>query len=667
MPRPWRAASRAILAASPLERQARRGCAGARPDTVGGSQEHGLTEQKSWRRHLALERAAREIGMRLGTPQREHVAREQLRMVLLHTRFGTLAATAFAVLLALQVQHSLPALQVQGWLAAKLAVALARIVLAQAYVRWGDASPQRQRWERAMLGMLALDGLVWGLAGWRLAGEDVPLAALGVAALDGVSCIATFGLQVRLAATAAYVVPMLLPMAWGLAVRSDDIAHFAAGGQLLLLALLLATARATSQRLAMGLLLRQQADQLVAEKDAALQLARERSAERDRFLAKVSHELRTPLHGILGLARLMHLESRDPAALRRLELIENSGLHLQGLINDLLEASVIDAGAFVLHAADFDLAAELDQLAEVTALRAADKGLQFTLQSALPRPCWVRGDAARVRQVLQNLLGNAVKFTVRGGVTLAVAPCPVRGGMRMSVRDTGPGMDAAELARVFQPFQQAGKTRIADGVGLGLTIARELAIAMGGNVTAESAPGAGAVFHFDALLPPAPAPATAPAPLPAGTAAGPALPGLVLVAEDDEVNALIVGAFLDSLGVRNERVADGQQAVLRALRDDDRPDLVLMDCRMPVLDGLAATQEIRRQEHLLGLPRLPILALTAADADSDRAACQAAGMDRVIGKPFTRDQLVQALHAAGPPRPPPAAPQAHPRPGAPRS
>ena len=141
----------------------------------------------------------------------------------------------------------------------------------------------------------------------------------------------------------------------------------------------------------------------------------------------------------------------------------------------------------------------------------------------------------------------------------------------------------------------------------------------------------------------------------------------MLVAEDDEVNALIVGAFLDSLGVRNERVADGQQAVLRALRDDDRPDLVLMDCRMPVLDGLAATQEIRRQEHLLGLPRLPILALTAADADSDRAACQAAGMDRVIGKPFTRDQLVQALHAAGPPRPPPAAPQAHPRPGAPRS
>jgi len=228
-----------------------------------------------------------------------------LRMVLLHTRFGTLAATAFAVLLAMQVQGTLPAAQVQGWLALKLLVALARIGLAQAYAQWGDTSSHRSRWEGAMLALLTLDGLVWGVAGWRLSGEAVPLAALGVAALDGVSCIATFGLQVRLAATAAYVVPMLLPMTWGLAVRSDDISHFAAGGQLILLALLLATARSTSQRLAVGLLLRHQADRLVAEKDAALKLARERSAERDRFLAKVSHELRTPLHGILGCIAVM--------------------------------------------------------------------------------------------------------------------------------------------------------------------------------------------------------------------------------------------------------------------------------------------------------------------------------------------------------------------------
>jgi len=565
-------------------------------------------------------------------------------MVLLHTRFGTLAATAFAVLLALQLHGTLPALQVQAWLAVKVAVALARIALAQAYARWGDGSPQRARWEQAMLAMLALDGLVWGAAGWRLVAEPVPIAALGVAALDGVSCIATFGLQVRLAATAAYVLPMLLPMAWGLAMRGDGIAHFAAGGQLLLLLLLLATSRATSQRLATGMLLRVQADRLVAEKDAALQLARERSAERDRFLAKVSHELRTPLHGILGLARLMHLESHDPVTTRRLELIESSGTHLQGLFNDLLEASCIDAGHFLLHDEDFDLATEIDAVADVFTLRAADKGLQFHTVFDLPRPHWVRGDAARLRQVLHNLLGNAVKFTQHGSITLQVAPTPPAGSVRITVQDTGEGMGSADLAQIFQPFQQVGNDRIADGVGLGLTIAREIAVAMGGDVRVHSTPGQGSTFSFEARLPAVATPRAATAA--AAPDAGAALPRHVLVAEDDDVNALIVGAFLDSLGVRSERVADGKQAVLRALRDSERPELVLMDCRMPVMDGLAATAEIRLQERTLGLPRLPILALTAADADADRAACLAAGMDQVIGKPFTLAQLAQALRGA---------------------
>lgn len=596
--------------------------------------------------------------MRLDAAHHEVIGREQLRMVLLHTRLGTLAATVFAVLLALYMHGTVPLAQVQAWLAVKLAVAAARIALAQAYARWGDNSAQRVRWEQAMLALLALDGLVWGVAGWRLAGEAVPVAALGMAAIDGVSCIATFGLQVRLAATVAYVVPMLLPLAWGLARRSDDIAHVAAAGQLILLALLLATARATSQRLAVGLLLRHHADRLVAEKDAALQLADERRAERDRFLAKVSHELRTPLHGILGVARVMHLDAQDAVARQRLELIETSGMHLQGLINDLLETSIIDSGRFVLHASDFDLAAQVDQVAAVFALRAADRGLAFQLQMGLPRPCWVHGDAVRLSQVLHNLLGNAVKFTAHGSIALIAGPIP--GGVRMTVRDTGPGMSADELDRVFQPFQQAGATRLADGVGLGLTIAREIAIAMGGNVTAQSTPGAGAVFHFDAALPPARPPSPALAPLPGALAPGgggsDALPRLVLVAEDDDVNALIVCAFLDSLGVRNERVADGHQAVLRALRDQERPDLVLMDCRMPVMDGLAATRHIRQQERTLGLQRVPMLALTAADADADRAACLVAGLDAVIGKPFTREQLLQALRDAAPAAAPGATP-----------
>ena len=569
-------------------------------------------------------------------------------MVLLHTRMGTLAATFFALLLALHLMHnpndSLSAGQVQAWLALKLGVAAARVGLAQAYARLGAASPAWPRWQQTMLALLLVDGAVWGLAGWFLMAEPVPLAALSVAALNGVACVATFGLQVRLAATAAYVLPILLPVALGLALRGDEIAYFTSAGQLILAGLILLTARATSRQLVAGMLLRLQAEHLVAQKDAALRLAQEQSAERTRFLAKVSHELRTPLHGMLGLARLLHLEARDATVSHRLELIESSGTHLLELINDLLDVSRINAGEFALHDKAFELTALLDQVGDVFLLRASDKGLQFELRLGLARPHWVLGDAARLRQVLNNLLGNAVKFTHQGQIVLAAAPGDQPDQVHLTVHDSGDGISAADQRRIFAPFQQAGADRPSDGVGLGLTIAREIAIAMGGDISLRSGAGEGSSFSFVARLPPVAAP---PASGPA-QAQRPGLPQLVLVAEDDEVNALIVHDFLQSLGVRCEHVADGKQAVSRALRETDRPELVLMDCRMPVMDGLQATVEIRRQERILGLARLPIVALTATTTDADHQACALAGMDRVVGKPFSLAQLDQALRGAGP-------------------
>ncbi|OGB00197.1 MAG: hypothetical protein A3E25_14890 [Burkholderiales bacterium RIFCSPHIGHO2_12_FULL_69_20] len=612
-----------------------------------------------WSGPSALDRAAQEAGLQLTAVHRSQVAHEQMRMVLLHTRVGTLAATAFALMLAAYLYGKFDDAAARqallAWVVIKLIVAGARVVLAQAYARLAAAPAQHQRWQRAMLVLLAVDGLVWGVAGWRLMGEPVPMAALVVAAIDGVSCVATFGLQVRLAATAAYVLPMLLPVALGLAQRPDDIAPVTALGQLLLASLLLTTSRATAQRLATGVLLRIRADELAAEKEAALQLAREQSAERDRFLAKVSHELRTPLHGMLGLARLLHLEARDPTLSHRLELIEGSGTQLLALINDLLEVSRIDAGHFALQIGSFDLAALLDQQAELFGLRAADKGLRLDLQLALPRPCWVRGDAARLRQVLNNLLGNAVKFTHRGSITLQASPGAQPEWVRLAVSDTGEGIGAAERVRIFQPFHQTGATGPAgsttDGVGLGLTIAREIAVAMGSDIQVRSTPGGGSTFSFEALLPPAAGAAADDNAGDASAGRGHRLPGLVLVAEDDEVNVLIVGAYLDSLGVRYERVADGKQAVSRALRETDRPELVLMDCRMPVMDGLSATADIRRQERILGLSRLPIVALTATATEADHQACMAVGMDQVITKPFTPTQLADALRGAGRSRP----------------
>jgi signal transduction histidine kinase len=590
-----------------------------------------------------LNRAAAELGVVLDDDRREIVANEQLRMVLGHTRVGTLAATGFALLSAWPLHGSVPLDAVRAWLVAKVLVAVARIALAQVYRRRG--MPGSASWRHLTYGLLAVDGLVWGVAGFRLAFEPEPLTALAMAALACITSVATFGLQVRSVATAAYVAPILVPSAFGLALRGGEFGLFGAVGLMILLALQVVTAHGAQQRLAQGVLLRLQALSLAAEKEAALQLARHQSAVKSQFLAKISHELRTPLHGILGLARLVHLEQRDPAVAHRVELIETSGTHLLALINDLLDLSRIEAGRFATRDERFDLVAQCEQVTDVFAVRAQDKGLSLTLDLALPRPSWVRGDAARFRQVLHNLLGNALKFTDRGGICIRVSrgmssPGPVR----VEVTDTGAGIAEADLPHIFQAFQQSQRdtTNPTEGAGLGLTIAREIAQSMGGDIAVTSRLGSGSSFVFTALLPPEDPPEAAPA---AGTPAADAArrPQRVLVAEDDEVNALIVGAYLDALGVRHERVPDGRQAVGHALREIDRPDMVLMDWRMPVLDGIAATREIRSQERALDLRRVPVVALTATTSAEDRQTCLAAGMDEVLPKPFTQEQLAEML------------------------
>ncbi|WP_395704159.1 ATP-binding protein [Aquabacterium sp.] len=596
-----------------------------------------------------LDRVAGELGLALAlTPAlRARVGHEQLRLVLTHTRLGTVAATIFAALMAWHYRGVVPAAQVDVWITAKLLVALGRIVLAQAYQRHSerhgdelDGAHAIAHWQRWTLALMALDGLVLGIGAQRMMGEPMVTTAVVVGVVDAMSCIATFGLQVHVAYTAAYVTPMLLATAVGLVQRQEEVAGITALGQLILLALLLSTARATSGRLTAGMLLRLQAQALVADKDAALQLAQQQIALRVQFLAKVSHELRTPLHGILGLSRLLHLESRDAAVTRRVELIEFSGTHLLGLINDLLDVSRTEAGRFTLHDERFELVAQVEQVAEVFALRAADRGLSFHWHCSVAKPHWVRGDAVRLRQVLHNLLGNAIKFTPQGEVRLWLAADGPR--IELQVQDTGPGIGEAERSRIFQAFHQAERAGEGptDGVGLGLTIAREIAQAMRGDIQVFSQPGQGATFVFTAQLPLESAPAPG---LNGTTVAVGTLPGRVLVAEDDDVNALIVCGYLDKLGVAHERVADGKQAVSRALRETQRPQLVLMDCRMPVLDGLAATREIRAQERTLALPRVPVIALTAATAAADQAECLEAGMDAVVAKPFTLEQLALAL------------------------
>ena len=595
----------------------------------------------NFRSSALLARAAARLQLEVDGADMRRVADEQLREVWLHSRIGLVVASAFAVLMVVYWQSTLPTTLLEGWLAAKLLIAAVRLIQAQAYFHEPQAGGPR--WQHGTLALLALDGAVWGLAGCWLVTQAVPVASFGMALLAAITCTATFGLQVSLFATAAYVVCILLPTLVGALLRFDETGMVGFIGLTMLLALQLATAYRSELRWSEGQLLRVQAQRLAQAKDDALALALRQSSLKSQFFTNVSHELRTPLHGILGLARLFQMEAAEPAQRRRVELIDASGTHLLGLINDLLDVSRIEAGQFALRPQPFELVAQIEQVAEVFELRAREQGLAFVRRIEIERPCWVEADAGRLRQVLHNLLGNALKFTAHGAITLTVRHTAQQ-AISAQVTDSGVGIAAADLPRLFDAFAQLGPALDAPlaGTGLGLTISREIARAMGGNILVQSTPGAGSTFVFTARMPlcDAPAPAAPPA---ATVLAWRPPPGEVLVVEDDEVNALIIGAYLQRLGLSVLRAHDGVEAMAMALRSPGRPALVLMDCQMPRMDGHVATRRIRAQEAALGLAAVPIVAITASLSEIDVQRCRADGMTDFLGKPFTAEHLAEVL------------------------
>lgn len=540
------------------------------------------------------------------------------------------------------------------WLAVKLTISLVRVLAALAYSRsrWPMGSDGFSR--QLTLVLLAIDGAIWGAAGAWCAFGPSEFACLTCAVLCSVALMATHGFNTMASASVAYVTSMLVPLAIAVALRGDALGVFVSMGTTLVLLQSIVTSYASERRLRSEFLAHEATEEARLRETrnaealaAALLEVKRQGAVKSLFLGTMSHELRTPLHGILGLTQLIRKQTAaDPVVQHRLALLESSGTHLLELIGSLLDISRIESGRLELRRASFDLAQELANVADLYKLRCDSKGLDFSSSIRINTPCRVLGDAARLRQVLHNLLGNAVKFTKSGLVVLKVH----RQGELFSfeVRDTGPGIAAKDAAHIFDAFRQAddSATRPADGTGLGLTIAREIAQGMGGDVTVSSAVGVGSQFTFTAILPEAPVVAEQVV-LPR-----PKLPHLrdgyrVLLVEDNEVNALIATANLTNIGAEVIRANNGKEAISAAFAKP-RPDFVLMDCRMPVMDGPTASREIRAIETKLGLSSIPIVALTASPSDEDRRECYQAGMDGLLMKPFTLEQLLQtiALYAA---------------------
>ena len=385
---------------------------------------------------------------------------------------------------------------------------------------------------------------------------------------------------------------------------------------------------------------------IVDERTRDLKIAKEKaevaSQVKSAFLANMSHELRTPLNAILGYAQILRRDTAQPNRRHAagLATIQESGQHLLNLINDILDLARIEAGKLSLDPVDCNLAAFLDLVTKMMRVKADEKSLSFTCLAAPDLPAAVTVDEKRLRQVLLNLLCNAVKFTDHGEVSLRVLKVASSGDrvrLRFEAADTGIGMTAEQMAGIFERFEQAGEAvRREGGSGLGLAISQQLIRMMGGNIEVESQPGKGSLFWFELDLPVAAPPrAAAPAPRIVGYQ-GPRQ--TLLVVDDLPQNRRLLVDALQPLGFSMVEAGNGQECL--DLLDAVRPDLIVMDVMMPRMDGREATRRIRQQPRFAGMP---VIASSASATSEDEAQCHAAGADVFLPKPIDNDLLLKAI------------------------
>ena len=576
----------------------------------------------------------------------------RMRMLVGHMPRASLIVGGFAVgiiaLVAIVVPDSFDSSMLL-WLATSAALALVRTVHAMAYLR--SMHRGAPHWRPVFLVLTLGLGLCWATLPWvlPLKGHN-DLASTVIGAMIGMAATGALMLGFDRLHTRLWISPQLASASVYCATIGGPLGWFGVMSVAGFLFILWLESDRAHRRMGEMLRLRYESEELAQARALALKEAESLSAAKSRFLATMSHEMRTPLHGILGLSRMLRSELRSDPAQANMTLLQNAGEHLLGVINDVLDFSRLKENMLVLKPRAVHLPSLVADVCALADATARDKGVLVTMQNHLPDAWWLEADAPRLRQILTNLVGNAVKFTRQGHVIVRLRPedqlDPAQARITFEVEDTGDGIPPEQLDRVFDAFHQVDTRdeRRAGGTGLGLSIAQQICAAMGGQIRCESQCGVGSLFWFTLSLPRAATPGTepvAPADAPEQMPR-PRLQGTVLIAEDNPVNALVAQAMLEQTGLEVHVVENGQLALdwLAA----HTADLILMDCHMPEMGGLEATRLLRCDELQRGATPVPIVAVSAGKYHSDdHRQCLAAGMNDYLSKPFHRDDLVRVL------------------------
>ena len=573
----------------------------------------------------------------------QKVEAEMTRLLFRSSGFGLFSNFALALILVAGTSATHPTSLHVPWLGAIVLVSLGRLGINLAFARAQPPPERLAHWRRAFLVGVGVSGFIWGTAGWLYFDSEqmLPrlllifiLAGLNAGAARSLAAV-PWSYRIYVATTLG---PLLLrfstvdePGGWTLALITVTYALFLLNTAKLHYADLLRLWRLIFENEELVLTL--------SEEKARAEAANQAKSD---FLATMSHEIRTPMNGIMGMLQVLEQSPLNSAQQNQVAIASSSADTLMRLLNDILDLSKIESGKLDFEAVPFPLPPTITDVVALLRARAAEKHLKLTLSLPPDLPQFVVGDAVRLKQVLLNLTGNAIKFTEHGHVDLTVtvqhvAPQVVT--LRFAVRDTGIGIDPATQARLFQVFSQgdSSTTRRFGGSGLGLAISQRLVNRMGGHITVDSVRGEGSEFSFELTMPLGSAFTGSPSRSPFAKPA-PALSGRLLVVEDDRVNQRVIELLLQKLGLTSVIVADGVSAVEVATLE--HWDAILMDCQMPGMDGFEATRQIRKK--LAGRP-LPIIALTANAMTGDREACVNAGMDDFLAKPVRQEELRTCL------------------------